>query len=382
MDLWISWWQAFSLLLMMYVLLNGALNAWFRPVLRRFRPRYYGPKVSLLVPARNEARTIADCVRALMAQTYRPLEVLVLDDQSTDATPLILARLQEEFPSLRVIRGEPLPVDWLGKNWACHQLAQRATGEILIFVDADTLLHPDAVAHTVAALEETGADMLSGLPYQVMLSWPERLSLPFLRFGTHGFLPTWLLHVRPIAGFTVAVGQYLVFRRAAYVALGGHAAVRDEVVEDVALARRAVRMDLRVRFMDPRPLVRTRMYNAWPEIREGFLKNLWPVFGRGALVYLFLWAAVWSAFVLPWLALAYIGLTDASLPGFLPKKAWETVALSLLNWRLYGCEDRKRWDTVLFHPVIVTTFTYLALLSLYRHKRGLAVMWKEREIRI
>lgn len=382
MELWILRWQTWTLALLGLLLLNGLLNARYRPRLVRTPPRRQGPSVSVLVPARNEAKTIAACVRALLAQTYRPLEVLVLDDQSTDATPAILQALQREHPALRVLSGAHLPPGWLGKNWACHQLAAQATGEILLFVDADTVLDPEAVAHTVALMEATGADLLSGLPLQVMGTWAERLSLPFLRFGTHSLMPTWVIRFWPTPLFALAVGQFLAIRRPAYRALGGHAAVRDRVLEDVALARRAMRQGHRICFADLRPLVRTRMYSTWAEIREGFLKNLWPVFGHGEAFYLFGWLFLWSTFALPWLGLLWGILSGAFWSGFDPARAWLSVGLAMSLWALFGRETRDQWWPVFFYPIIVTAFTYLALLSFYRYKRGQAVMWKERPIQV
>ncbi len=382
MDLWIPRWQTLSLLVLGLLLLNGALNAWVRPRLHQFRPRARGPKVSLLVPARNEARSIARCVHSLANQTYRPLEILVLDDQSTDATPQVLAALKQRYPHIRILQGQPLPQGWTGKNWACHQLAQHATGDILLFVDADTWLAPDTVARVVAAMEETGAHVLSGLPFQVMATWAERLSIPFLRFGTQGLLPTWVTRWLALPAFALAVGQFLAFQRRAYEALGGHAAVREHVVEDVALARRAVGAGYRVLFVDPRALVRTRMYGSWPEIREGFLKSLWPVIGRAGLGYLLGWLFLWSVFVLPWIGLSLTGFMDASIPGFDVQRAWTNILLAMMHWGLYAREHPRHWEPILLHPIIVTVFTYLALLSYYRHKRGLAVMWKERWIHI
>jgi len=382
MALWIPWWQTLSLMVLGLILVNGALNARTRPLLRRFRPCQRGPKVSILVPARNEARSIALCVDSLAKQTYRPLEILVLDDQSTDATPQVLVSLKRRYPHIRLLEGHPLPKGWVGKNWACHQLAQHATGDILLFVDADTWLAPDTVARMVTAMEETGAHVLSGLPFQVMGTWAERLSLPFLRFGTQGLLPSWITRWRPWPAFALAVGQFLAFRRSTYEALGGHAAVREHVVEDMALARRAVGAGYQVLFVDPRPLVGTRMYASWPEIREGFLKNLWPVIGRGGMGYLLGWLLLWSVFVLPWIGLSLTGFLDASIPGFDIQRAWTNILLAMVNWGLYGREHRRHWEPILLHPLIVTVFTYLALLSYYRHKRGRAIMWKERWIHI
>ncbi|HID83812.1 MAG TPA: glycosyltransferase [Anaerolineales bacterium] len=168
----------------------------------------------------------------------------------------------------------------MSKNWACHQLAQAAHGDILLFVDADTVLHPDAAGLTVAWMHATQADVLSGLPYQVMETPAERLSLPFIRLGMRAILPHWLNRWLRLPALAVAVGQFLAFRRSVYRHMGGYKAVRGEVIEDVALARLAVRQGWQVLHADLRRRVATRMYTSWAEIRQGFLKNLQPFFGR------------------------------------------------------------------------------------------------------
>ncbi len=378
---WVTWWQTLGLALLVALLLNGALNTWVLPFLDDIPPQREGPKVSVLVPARNEAHHIVACVEALAAQRYANLEILVLDDESSDGTGRLLRQLQRRYPHLAVLQGAPLPPGWVGKNWACHQLAQAAQGEILLFVDADTVLHPDAVAQTVAWMQETQADLLSGLPYQVMETPAERLSLPFLRLGLRAILPHWIYRWRPFPALALAVGQFLAFRREAYHALGGHAAIRDQIIEDVTLARRAAQHGLRVLHTDLRRRVATRMYTSWQEIRQGFLKNLSPFFGRSAPLFLLAWLLLWSVFVLPWIGLALARLAGEPFPGFVPQRAWLNIALSLILWTLFGREDDHQWDTPLLYPLIVTAFTYLAFLSFYRYQRGGEIVWKDRVLR-
>lgn len=236
------------------------------------------------------------------------------------------------------------------------------------------MVHPDAVGLTVAWMHATQADVLSGLPYQVMETPAERLSLPFIRLGMRATLPCWLNRWLRLPALAVAVGQFLTFRRSVYRHMGGHKAVRGEVIEDMALARLAARHGQTWRHADLRRRMTTRMYPSWAEIRQGFLKNL-PPFSVGRPPLLFGLAAVVERlrFVL--------GGPDARpllgepFPGFGPQRAWLNIALSLILWTLFGREDDHQC------PLTITAFTYPALLSFYRYRRGGENVWKDRVLR-
>jgi len=178
--------------LIFFLLLNLGItlwNTWGVPRLGQSPSPGRWPFVSILVPARNEAENIEACVRSLLCQDYPSFEVIVLDDQSTDETPRILARFKQQYLQLRVLQGSPLPPEWLGKHWACHQLAGQARGELLLFTDADTYHQPHALRQAVAVLEAMQADLISLLPHQEARTWGERLIIPFIAFGLYAFLP-------------------------------------------------------------------------------------------------------------------------------------------------------------------------------------------------
>lgn len=220
--------------------------------------------VSVLVPARDEAHRISGLLDTLPGDC----EVLVLDDESSDGTAdLVRSR---GFP---VLSGKPVPAGWLGKPWACQQLADAATGDVLVFVDADVVLAPGAVAATVAALD--GLDLVSPYPRQ-LASGPARLVQPLLQWSILTFLPS-LARRSPRPSLSAANGQLLAVRRAAYDAAGGHAAVRDQVVDDVALLRAVKRAGGRGGVVDGTDLASTRMYADWPALVEGYTKSLHTV---------------------------------------------------------------------------------------------------------
>ncbi len=235
------------------------------------------PSLSIVVPARDEARSIAPCVRSLLAQRGVDAEVIVVDDRSSDETPIILARLQREFPALQVVSGQTLPDGWVGKPWACAQGARRASGEWLLFTDADSRHEAYASASSLAFARAKGADALSIMTGQDLGSLAERAILPailqMIVFAS-GTLAEINDPQRPDRA--LANGQYLLVSRAAYDALGGHAALRDEIVEDIEFARRLKR-DGRFRLLvaEATRLVHVRMDRSFAEIWNGFTKNVY-----------------------------------------------------------------------------------------------------------
>jgi chlorobactene glucosyltransferase len=235
------------------------------------------PSLSIVVPARDEERSIERCVRSLVSQRGVESEVIVVDDGSTDATPALLARLAAEFPALRVVAGEPLPEGWVGKPWACAQGARVARGEWLLFTDADSSHEPHASASTLAFARTNGADALSIMTGQELGTLAEAALLPailHLIVFASGMLTEINDPQRPDRA--LANGQYMLVSRTAYDALGGHAALRGEVVEDIEFARRLKR-DGRFRLLvaEGTQLVRVRMYRSFREIWDGFTKNMY-----------------------------------------------------------------------------------------------------------
>jgi chlorobactene glucosyltransferase len=233
------------------------------------------PRLSIVVPARDEERQIEQCVRSLLAQRHPDFEVVVVDDCSDDATPLILEQLAAQDARLRVITGAALADGWVGKPWALTQGAREAGGSWLLFTDADTVHYPDGVASVQQAAVDRGLGVLSVLTDQDLLSLPERALMPSLFLAILGGTGP-IGDVGDPSKPDVALfnGQYIMASREAYEAIGGHAAVRDQIAEDLELARRFKRDGrFRIALMGSDGVARTRMYRSLPEIWLGFTKN-------------------------------------------------------------------------------------------------------------
>ena len=233
------------------------------------------PKLSIIVPARDEERQIEDCVRSLQAQTYPDFEIVVVDDRSRDATAAIVERIAARDARVRLVRGAELPSGWVGKPWALTQGANVAGGTWLLFTDADTTHEPLAASSSVRFARARELDFLSIITDQACISWPERALLPTIltsiALGVGSFDAINDPRRPNVALFN---GQYILARRAAYDAIGGHAAVRGEIAEDFEFAR-LVKRDGRFSAMlvGGAALVRARMYRSFGELWEGFTKN-------------------------------------------------------------------------------------------------------------
>lgn len=235
------------------------------------------PPISIVVPARDEERSIEPCVRSLLAQSAADYEVVVVDDRSTDRTPEILARLAREDSRLRVVVGAELPAGWVGKPWALHQGAATARGAWLLFTDADSVHSPYSVTSSLAFARAHRVDAVSTITRQELGTFAERAILPsilglvFFSQGNFAQLNDPAQTQRALAN-----GQYIFISRRAYDGIGGHAALRAEIVEDIELARR-FKADGRYRLVMAagEELASVRMYHSFREIWNGFTKNIY-----------------------------------------------------------------------------------------------------------
>lgn len=335
------------------------------------------PLVSLLVPARNEGRNIERCLRSLLAQDYEYFEVLVLDDHSTDNTREIVEGIRTTDERVRLIEGKPLPRGWVGKGFACHQLFQEAKGEYLLYVDADTWLAASALSSSMAAMKARRADFLSLLPHERTQTLGERMSVPFMHLAVLAFFPLKKIWESPNPLFSFAVGQFMLFRRGAYLAAGGHAATRSEIVEDMALARRVKQVGLRPLLLDGQGTVFCRMYQNFQEVWSGFSKFLFAVF-RFQLLPLFLVMIIFDLlFFGPFFFLIWMSFSSGGTSFLYGLTTFQVLALLLIRVALSLRFNYSLWDAPL-HPLAMLHLNLLALYSVYLHLSGQGVTWKGR----
>jgi hypothetical protein len=340
----------------------GAVHAAVNACLLR-RPRAGGTArvgaAAILVPARDEAAHIADCVRALCGQG----EVVVLDDGSTDGT----ADLARDAGA-RVLTGAAPPPGWLGKAWACAQLAAATDAPVLAFVDADVRLAPGAVAAALAMLDDAGLDVVCPFPRQVAVRPVERLLQPLLQWSWLTTLPLRLAERSPRPSLTAACGQFLVVRRAALERAGGFAAVRAAVLDDIALVRAVKAAGGRGGVVDGTQLASCRMYPDWPALRDGYRKSLWAAFGSRPR----------AAAAVGLLVLGYVVPAVAAARG---SRAGTVGYLAGVTSRVIAARrtGARALPDAFAHPLSVLAFGYLTASS-WRARRTGALRWKGRPL--
>lgn len=334
-------------------------------------------RVSVLVPARNEERSIGDCISSLLAQRYDDFQVIALNDGSEDRTGEILRALAAREGRLRVIDGAPLPEGWVGKNWACSQLAREADGALLLFTDADTVHAPESVAACAAFAERSGAGLFCGVPRQEMKTFWERVIVPLAPFLYMAYLPNRWITTRRDPRFVAANGQLLCARREAYELIGGHAAVRDDLVEDMALARLAKRRGIRVSLATAVETASCRMYRSLGEIVEGFSKNLFPGLGYSLPVLIFFLFSFLLLYLAPFLQVLASLLTGA----YTPERFWLPMLQLALAAAIRGMMAlRFRMDLrqILYHPISAAAAIAIAINSYRWARRRDGITWKGR----
>jgi Glycosyl transferase family 2 len=344
--------------------------------LRRPDPASAAPDegVSVLLPLRDEAHRVEPCLHALVAalDDCGPLvELVVLDDGSSDGTSDVVRRVAGTDPRVRLVSGRPLPDGWLGKPHACAQLAEAAdpSSSVLVFVDADVVMSRHGLAAAVNLLRHSGLDLVCPYPRQIAVTPGERLVQPLLQWSWLTTLPLAVAERSRRPSLSAGNGQFLVVDRAAYDAAGGHASVRGAVLDDVALVRAVKAAGGRGGVVDGTQLAVCRMYDGWVELRDGYAKSLWSAFGSpaGAVA---VDGALLLAYVLPPVA-AVVARSRVGLAGYAAG-----VAGRVLVARRTGA---RTWPDALAHPASVATLCWLTVVS-WRRRRAGTLAWKGRAL--
>lgn len=323
------------------------------------------PAVSVLIPARNEAANIAAVCAAVLGSEKVQVELVVLDDNSTDETAAILAAITD--PRLRVITGALLPSGWSGKQHACQRLAEAATHDLMLWVDADVRLAPDAVSRMAGFMQREAVGLASGFPRQITVTWAEQLFLPLIHFLLLGFLPLLISRRRADEGLGAGCGQVFIARKTAYAKAGGHAAIRASLHDGIMLPRAFRRAGEMTGLFDASQFAQCRMYHDASEVWEGLCKNATE--GMAKPRALPVWTLILAGgqvlpFVLLWLApSAWAWAAVAAVLGF----------RAALAWRF-----RQPWLMVPLHPIGVCALLWLQWAALLRARRGRPATWRGR----
>lgn len=331
--------------------------------------------VSVLIPARNEAKNIGACVAAALNSTgLHDLEVIVLDDGSTDQTPELAGQAAHDDPRFRLVRGqEALPAGWLGKNWACHRLAGVARGDVLVFIDADVVVAPDGIANSIALMRAAQLDVICPYPRQVAKGALARIVQPLLQWSWLTLLPLGPAETSPRSSLTAANGQLLIVDASRYARMGGHESVRGEVLEDIALVRNVKAGGGRGGVVDGTEIARCQMYEGSRDLIDGYSKSLWSAFGTPA----------GSLGVVALLNLMYVAPTLAALTSrSTTTRAWGALGYAAgVAGRAVTAERTggRIVPDALAHPISILAFSALVAESWRRHRNG-TIHWRGRPL--
>lgn len=334
-------------------------------VLRPPPPSSGGAPASVLIPARDEERNIAAAVEASLGSGAA--EVLVLDDGSTDRTAEIVRQ-----SAARLIPGQPLPPGWRGKNFASAQLAEAASQPVLVFVDADVRLAPGAAPRLAAFLQESGAQLASGVPRQITKTFSEQLLIPLIHFMLLGFLPLARMRASRHSAYGTGVGQLFVADAAAYRASGGHAAIRDRVHDGLALPKNFRAHGFATDLFDATEIASCRMYRTNREVWAGLAKNTIEGLGAPRLI------GPMTVVLLLGQVAPFLLLFSASRAIFVLALA---AALGVLQQRITARRRfQQSWWSVVLHPLGIVALVGIQWFGLARHLSGRKPQWKGRSL--
>ncbi len=330
-------------------------------------PASEGTLVSVCIPARDEEENIEACVRSLLASDHRAIEVLVYDDESTDATPEILSRLTAEDDRVRTVVTRPLPAGWNGKQHGCHRMSEAARGEWLLFTDADVRFEPGAVGAGLAFAERTGVDLVSTFPRQIVRTLGELLTVPSIFFVLFSYLPFPRMRNSADPAAAAGCGQYLLACTATYRAVGGHTVCADSMHDGIKLPRAFRSAGHRTDLFDGTRVCSVRMYRGLDESWRGFAKNAYEGLGSvGLLVFLTVFHLI--AHIGPWVGLAWVLASGVRTPA-MPLLLVAVIAAMVQRFALARRFRHTAFLAVL-HPVTVAVMIAVQWHSFVKDKRG------------
>lgn len=353
-----------SFIVVSIIFIVSLINFFSAPILK-VKSTSQNNLVSILIPARNEEKNIQVCLDSCLTQTYANKEIIVLNDNSTDRTLEILNSYSDK---IKIINGEKLPEGWIGKNWACYQLAQQANGKYLLFIDADVRLNNIAVESAIEEILQTNAGLISVFPTQIIKTFSEWLIVPLMNWILLGFLPLILVHKSKNKSFVAANGQFMLWRKESYKKLGGHYSVKDKSVEDMEFVRSCKLNGIKIKTLLGGNLIYCRMYSNLKDAINGFAKNFFPGFNTNAINFLIFIFFIASASLIPFF------IWDDFIYSFI-------LVLMIILSRIFISFVSKQniFFNILLHPIQMISLVLVGIISVYKTSFG-KLEWKERKL--
>jgi len=336
-----------------------------------------GPLVSVLIPARNEEKNIGRCLRSLSKQDYQNLEILVLDDNSSDGTGRVVEKLSKKDTRIRLIRGHSLGRGWKGKTYACHQLSGEATGEYYVFTDADTLHFPNSISSSLGAMISARLDALSVFPKQIMVSIHERMIVIFINLAVLALMPLGMIRKTRSSRICIANGQFMLFKRSVYKSIGGHRSIKNDIVEDVAISKQVKKHGYRFMVFDGRKTIYCRMYDGFINVVRGFSKFIFAAMNYSIIKLGVVVSFIMLLFLLPVFFIP-LGLYVFDWPLLVNILILSQISIILLIRIAMTFRFKSRFSDIFLHPLSMLYIAVLSINSVYQAKLGRGIFWKDR----
>jgi len=332
------------------------------------------PTVSVLIPARDEAAGIANAITSALASEEVVVEVVVLDDHSTDDTPKIVQEIAQSDDRVRLVGGQALPASWNGKQFACFQLANHARYERMIFIDADVILQPKALADLIAYQDASGAALLSAFPHQITGTWLEKWLIPMMHFILLGFLPIDRMRLSKQKAYASGCGQLFMTSKTDYQHAGTHQSIQNSRHDGLKLPAAYRQAGLSTDIVDGTPLASCRMYRSAGQVLRGLAKNASEGIASPALIVPFSSILVGGS-VLPWVGLVAAAITGQAIPAIVSLVA---IIVSHVPRLVAVYQFRQAWLGALCHTPATVTFVAIQWFAFINHLLGRKVAWRGR----
>jgi chlorobactene glucosyltransferase len=335
------------------------------------------PFISVLIPARNEEKVIKQCIESLINQQYPTYEIIVLDDNSTDETLKILESLCLKYPEkLKIVQGKPLPKDWMGKNYACHQLSLLAKGEYLIFTDADTIHESSCLLTATQTIIKENIDLLSLVPNQIMNTYVEKIIIPMMLTLYTAYISIKAIQFSPNPAFTAMNGQFMMFKKSIYNSINGHETVKQMIVEDIQLGKKIKSAGGIISLKNGSLILSCRMYNNASEIIQGFSKNIFAGFNYNYGIMIFFLVHLSIAYILPFILLPFMMYNQSLyihsifiILHILIMLVIQFIVGQLFSFRKY---------MIFLYPLTACSIIYIGCISMYERFFDKGSTWKNR----
>lgn len=384
---WLLFFSIGYLLLTSIIFLRNQVDFTTLPLTDLLRDQHR--KISVCIPARNEQENIGHLLSSLTTQQYSSFDILVLDDNSTDNTTEVVTSFADKNPGqITLYKGLSKPKDWLGKPWACKQLADVADGDLLLFLDADTTIKPDTLLRIATSFKQYNLDMLTVWPHQILGSFWEKTVIPLVYYALLTLLPSIYVYRDPRwmpkvireklqPAFAAANGQCIAFTREAYHKIGGHTSVKKEVVEDVELAKNIKSSGLTMRMFNGVDSINCRMYRSRQEIFDGLRKNFFAGFHYSLTLFILFALLHLVIFILPFIALI-AGITV----GYPWMVLYSTLSVCLILLHRLWIAKQCNWNPfyAFSHPIGVLWFQWLGFIKIIDYLWDRKSEWKGRKI--